>query len=175
MESSDPVIQITKTTTNRNIPIKIKDIKPGDKPQSDKEKIHVSTFFVLFNTNVSCKDAEENNGLTDKLKKAIIECILNDQQHVFKIVNGAREDYGPETIKKITLEVVGEIGDRFGRCHAHAVITVKHTTLLQIDQPAFRNCVLNRLADPRVKNLFVRTKFIPISDFAKLYLRKKPV
>jgi len=128
MEPSDTDIQkvVTRKQTSRNIPIKITDIKPPvRKPtEPDKEKIHISTFFVLFNTNIQCKDTDEDQELIADLKKAIVSCLVEDQEHVFKIVYNGTGNYDSDTIKKISVEMVGEIGPKYNRCHVHSVIRV---------------------------------------------------
>ncbi len=176
MDSSNTDRVVTQTQTNESIPLRIEEIT-GNKlqPTEKKKKIHISKFLVLVNSNVAAKDVNSSNSVADCLKKGIGKALQEHGPQLYIIRPPAKETYGPQTILDINVKMAAEIGSKYKRVHVHALVTVKHTTILQMDAKVLRQLLLNYCQDEAIKNLFVRIKFIPVSDFAEMYLEKDPI
>lgn len=176
MDTSNPGRVVTQTQTNESIPLRIEEVT-GNKIQSSnkKQKIHISKFLILVNSNVAAKDVNSSNHVADCLKRGIGKALQEHGPELYVIKPPAKEKYGPGTILDIDVKMAAEIGSKYKRVHVHALVTVKHTTLLQMDGKVLRQLLLNYCADEAIKNLFVRIRFVPVSDFAELYLEKDPI
>lgn len=175
MESSDPAKQVIQTRTNENIPLNIEEYtenKISEPKKRGVKKLHISKFLLTVNSNIAAKNAEQANRIANCLKRGISMAIKTNLQEVFKIKPPAKDVLNKETIKSIDVQANGEIGPKYHRVHSHALVTVKHYTLLQMDSAVLRNYLLQYCVNEEIQNLFVSIKFIPVSDFAELYLNK---
>lgn len=175
MESSDPTRRLIQTQTNENIPLNIEEFvqnKVTEPKTKGVKKLHISKFLVTVNPNVAVRNVDQANRLANCLKRGISMAIKENLQTVFKIKPPATDLMNSETIKSIDVKVNGEIGPKFHRVHSHAMVTVKHFTLLQMDAKALRQYLLHYCKDEEITNLFVSIKYVPVSDFAEMYLDK---
>lgn len=166
-----------QTATTQNIPLRIEQVTPNkiQRPPSKQKKIHISKFLILVNSNVAATELDTSNRVADCLKTGTGKALQEHSQELFFIKAPAKETFGPSSILDINVKVAAEIGPKYKRVHVHALVTVKHTTLLQMNGKVLRELLLNYCKDEAIKNLFVRIRFVPVSDFAELYLEKAPV
>ena len=163
-----------RTRTTQNIPLRIEKVLPNKITEPKKEKIHISKFLILVNSNVAATELDSSNRIADCLKSGTGRALKEHAQELFFIKPPAKEQFGPDSILDIGVKIASEIGNKFKRVHVHALVTVKHTTLIQMNGKVLRELLLNYCADKAIKNLFVRIRFVPVSDFADLYLEKAP-
>lgn len=178
MDSSEADRTVTNTQTNESIPLRIENVQGNKiKPkETNSKKIHISKFLILVNSNVAATDdLDKSNRVADCLKDGIGKALQEHGPDIYVIKPPAKEKYGPGTILDIKVKMAAEIGPRYKRVHVHALVTVKHTTLLQMDGKVLRGLLLDYCKDEAIKNLFVRIRFVPVSDFAELYLEKDPL
>ena len=161
--------------TSSNIPLSVTDITTKTVGSTYKNKIYVSKFLVTVNPNIASKDEGTRNRVITCLKTGFKKAVSKHEKEIFKIKPPATETWGPEHIFSISQQIAAEEGGKFHRIHIHALIEIKHDTLIQIDRKALRQILLDHCKDEAIKNLYVDVKFIPVDKFAELYLRKNPV
>lgn len=176
MQSS---VQKTKTQTSSNIPLDIEEVIPNKQRASTtrgQKKLHISTFLILVNSNVSEYNAEKANNIADCLKKGTADALKNHEKEVFFIKPPATDTWSRENILSIKTKITAEIGPKYKRLHVHALVKVIHTTLVQMNAEALRQHLLHYCKHEAITNLFVRIRFIPKPDLAaELYLEKNPI
>lgn len=140
-----------------------------------KDKIHISKFLILVNSNKSAKSHEEHaNEIADCLRDGIGRLLQEHSTELFKLHPSAKPG-GLDTIMDIKVRTAAEIGPKYHRIHVHSLITVKHRTLLQMRAEPFKEYLPQYCVSPFFDKIFARIKFVPVSDFAELYLTKSPV
>lgn len=175
MASVQEIVQ--KFETGNQIPVSVTDITVKTKgvPSADAKKVHISKFLVLVNSNVKTDKEEDIQRISTCLKTGFKDAIKNHETEIFKIKDGAEGKWSKENIFSIGTEMVTEVGSKEKRVHLHALVTVKHNTLVQMNAKGIRTLLEEKCQDDAIKRLFVRIRFVPVSDFAELYLRKAPV
>lgn len=167
----------TQTQKSR-IPIRVEKVEKtavqAEAPK--KDKIHISKFLILVNSNVTGGSSTEVvNKIADCLKDGMGKALKEHEDEVFVIKAGAKGAWTEEYIKDIHVKTAAEIGPKYKKVHIHSLVTVKHTTLVQMDAKAIRKYLLEYCKSEYFSNLFVRIKFVPVSDFAELYIEKAPI
>lgn len=161
--------------TGSRIPVSLTDISVKNIPEEKGNKIHISKFLVLVNSNVATDDPVVIERLSQCLKRGFAIALEVHEEDIFKIKPPATDTWNNSTILSINSEMVTEVGSVQKRVHLHGLVTVRHRTILQMDSKAIRDILLDVCKDDAIKNLFVRIRFVPVSDYAEWYLRKAPV
>lgn len=175
MSSTAPTKRHTLTQTKEAIPLRIEEVEenrllpPQDKTQ---KKLHISKFLVTVNSNVAVRNVDQANRIADCLKRGIPRAIKEHATEVFFVKAPATDEINADTVKSIDVSASGEIGPKYKRIHSHALVTVKHYTLLQMNSKALKGLLLDYCKDDEIKNLYVDIKFVPVSDFAEMYIEK---
>lgn len=97
---------------------------------------HVSTFFITINTN------QTEESLLPRLKDVYSRIYSNLLEFIkWKGRNGEE----PDKIDKIDGEAHCEIGPKYGFVHLHAMVSVRHRTMIQLDAQKIGRCVRDHL------------------------------
>ena len=166
---------VRKFQTSSKIPVSLTDITLSGKPAKPINKTHISKFLILVNSNVASDDPLVQDRIVNCLKSGFEKSLRGHEEEIFKIRPPAVEQWGPEHVFSIESKIVAEVGTIQKRIHIHALVTVTHDTIIQMDSKAIRTLLLDHCADDAIRNLFVRIRFVPVSDFAELYLYKDPI
>lgn len=171
----EEINQRTVTETNReNIPIEVEDIKVSDQ----RRKLHYSVWHLVVNSNKTPESTEHANDLAQIMKDAILNTFQKHAREVFKIIPPAKEEFNNETIKKIKIKQAAEIGTnpQGGRVHVHALITVTHITLLQINIQKMRELICGYMAEKGIThNCYINLKWVPSTQPLENYIEKTPL
>ena len=144
-ESDDEVKKITKKQTEKdikvedNVELEVKKSKPQNSARRNKK----SVFHIVVNTNQPFKTISKDLKEADKkLQNAIEELFYNSKNYakILKINPYKKEKYindkfSPDYIRKIEFnEYSTGISPKMKRLHAHIMITVRHKTLVHVNQ-----------------------------------------
>lgn len=144
-ESDDEVKKITKKHTEKNIKVEDNvelEVKKS-KPQNSARRNKKSVFHIVVNTNQPFKTISKDLKEADKkLQNAIEELFYNSKNYakILKINPYKKEKYindkfSPDYIRKIEFnEYSTGISPKMKRLHAHIMITVRHKTLVHVNQ-----------------------------------------
>jgi hypothetical protein len=170
---------MANVTTKRiqGVPIQIEEVKENT---IEEKGTYYSQWHLLVNSNVSANnDLEKANRIADVLKDSI-RCVFYEHgEEIFKFKDPEGKDkFEKPTVESVNVKMAAEIGDIQHRVHVHALITVVHHTILQIDYPkamrAMADCIHER--DPTLRFPFMRFKQIPMTGVAlEKYIGKHPV
>lgn len=169
-------MNVTRQNVN-NVPIQIEEVRQNT---AEEQGTYYSKWHLLLNSNVAARgegDVEKANRIADILKDSV-RCVFYEHgAEVFKsLVPG--DKFEKPTVESVKVEMAAEIGEKYKRVHLHAVITVVHHTILQIDYRKARDalalCLYER--DPNLPFPFIRFKQIPMTGVAlEKYIGKHPV
>lgn len=161
-ENNKPKVENKKLKDDKTIETDKKD--ENDKPKVDfevkskkKKKYNgrldgrrnkKSVFHIVVNTNKSFMEYSNELKKADTELQRSIEKLFYDSKNyekILKINPNDRDKYkgdtfSPKYIKKIEFnDYCTEIGDKMHRLHAHIMITVRHITLVHINQGFLTN------------------------------------
>lgn len=144
-ESDDEVKKITKKHTEKNIKVEdnVENVKLEVKKSKSARRNKKSVFHIVVNTNQPFKTISKDLKEADKkLQNAIEELFYNSKNYakILKINPYKKEKYindkfSPDYIRKIEFnEYSTGISPKMKRLHAHIMITVRHKTLVHVNQ-----------------------------------------
>ena len=144
-ESDDEVKKITKKHTEKNIKVEdnVENVKLEVKKSKPARRNKKSVFHIVVNTNQPFKTISKDLKEADKkLQNAIEELFYNSKNYakILKINPYKKEKYindkfSPDYIRKIEFnEYSTGISPKMKRLHAHIMITVRHKTLVHVNQ-----------------------------------------
>jgi hypothetical protein len=148
-----------------------------------------SAFLLTINTNYKPTSdktvAELGNYLSDGVDQMFKGYDDNLKENVAKIIKfvGARSNdkYEDDVIKDVEYEFSVEQGGKAkgGRVHAHVLVKIYHTSVIQIDTEGVRVFITNYLWDNAkkfpIENVHVNVRFIAGIDEVTHYISKAPV
>ena len=134
------------TIKNReNVPV----VKKGAKVKDKR-----SNFFITINTNQNFNEFSEEYEVFDKkLVKSLNSIYENIKDYV--IFKDEKAKWNDVFIKEVDIDSATEIGPKSGKAHAHAMIKIKHTTLLQLDYAKIRSTIMT---DLKLKGIYINNK-----------------
>ena len=144
-ESDDEVKKITKKHTEKNIKVEdnVENVKLEVKKSKPARRNKKSVFHIVVNTNQPFKTISKDLKEADKkLQNTIEELFYNSKNYakILKINPYKKEKYindkfSPDYIRKIEFnEYSTGISPKMKRLHAHIMITVRHKTLVHVNQ-----------------------------------------
>lgn len=120
------------------------------------------------------KTEDQARRIAECLKRGTTKVISENEEEIFRIKPPAKEVWGPDHIFDMKVDINSEIGEKFHRVHVHAFISITHDTLIQMDSKVLRQLLIQECQDEGVKNLFIRVRYVPETDLARLYIFKDP-
>jgi len=118
--------------------------------------LNYSSWLLTINTNKMGVTLRDEHALKEELRNAVRDLLSVSQPGVplyatggqaamFRYVGPESANKYPHGIRRVTGEFGIEVGTKYNRVHAHVVITVRHTTLIHLDNAGIGDYIIGRL------------------------------
>lgn len=157
-------------SSSASLPVTIRRVSK----KTQKAKNLVSTFLVTINTNVAAKTTSLRHTIGAQLDTAIEGTFAPDNigSVVKMLVPGV--SWGPSVIDDVDIQYSLEEGNIQHRVHAHAIVTIRHHTKVQLNGGAISKAINARM-DGLTTNPHVNIRFVPRGQAAFDYIGKGPM
>lgn len=149
-----------------------------DKKKTDGRKTFYSMWHVTVNSNCKGNDSACIDSVSEALKAAMIYTFKDRANESFRI-DRPGDNFDSSTIDKIKISQAAEKGEdpKGGGIHVHAMVEVKHHTILQINRGRANELIRAALKDnPYILNPYVNIAWVPVSKKAlEDYIGKNPL
>lgn len=137
-----------------------------------------SIWHVLINSNCKSNNPAVIDSCAQSLRGALVYTFDQHKEEAFR-VDREGDVFSPETVETIRINYAAEKGEdpRGGATHVHAIVEVKHHTILQVDRKRCNELIREYLKDnPNISNPYVNIKWVPASKTAlENYIGKNPL
>jgi hypothetical protein len=123
--------------------------KNFEKKKEPEDKLKSSCFFITVNSNkmLGAPDFEEEQAARFR---SALEMIFSSERIAKYLLDTKHDgDLSPEYVKSINVQLAFEVGSKFGRTHAHVLVSVKHTSNIRFKLPLLRS-TMNHIVGSKV-------------------------
>src|SRR6202034_4503182 len=123
--------------------------------KEDKKNVKkYSNYFITINPNISIDLGDPNFKKYYNVLKSIADEIFEKQNiHNFVIIKKKKDSFNKEVIQKVNINYTIEYGSEMHYLHIHALLEIKHFTLLKLNYDKIRSLVKDKLVQENFINI----------------------